>query len=103
MEIRYSINDLQVLCNVLRSRHRGFDFLSFYEGGLDKIRNELRERELSERFIEDCLRDWLADNNFKRVGDILNFLYNIELRRVPLYINDHNFKMFAEWRLKIAK
>lgn len=101
MEIPYTVNDLYVLKSIVQTEtYSGY---RFHIEVLEKIKEELRERELSGYFILDTIRDWVMHHKFSNTKEIISFLFYTKLDKVPLFINDPNLKLFAKWRLKIGK
>lgn len=68
-----------------------------------KPKKKLNEMQLDYKFIEDTMKSWLGSFGKVQGNRALSFIFDTDLNKVPLYINDKDLKMFVEWRLKIAK
>lgn len=103
MKNKYTVSDLHALKGILDNRgvemEEGFDF---YVEVLDKLRNQARESEISQEFIEEIVLNWI--NGIRApYPKVSAFIFVTKLREVPLFLNDNDLKLFVEWRLKIAK
>lgn len=103
MENRYTISDLQTLGLVLQGRHPNFDSLTYHLEVTDTLRHSIQENMLEEGVIEKSLKTWLMKKQFKNFPAILDFIFKTEFKKVALYINDEDLKLFVTWRLKISK
>lgn len=102
MSIYYTVDDCLVLMNLFDNS----DIFSFYLNVIDRAKKENLNRILKKEEINKFICDWLHCDtvDYKKDGDkIIDFLFKTELNKIPLYINDTNLKMFAEWRLRINK
>ena len=103
MKNQYTVSDLYALKEILDNLgvevEEGFDF---YVEVLDKLKNQVRESEISQEFIEEMLLNWIEGINAP-YPKVSAFIFTIKLRNVPLFLNDNDLKLFVEWRLKIAK
>jgi hypothetical protein len=103
MKNEYSISDLIDLKEIIDVRKGPQESYDFYLQVLDKAKKKLNEMQLDYKFIEDTMKSWLGSFGKVQGNRALSFIFDTDLNKVPLYINDKDLKMFVEWRLKIAK
>ena len=104
MKNKYTIDDCMALRNALREDPVDpVEFVDFYDQVIRKAKEIVLNRELKDDDIEKLIRAWLTKNHLEEANTIYKFLFEVELKKVALYINNERLKIYVKWRLKIAK
>ena len=98
-----------VLNLVIRSAIGSGDSFDFYKDVIDESRIRTLDKESTCEYIDGLLKKWISKNVLKvnksnnAIKYIFNFVFEVELNDIPLFINDNVLKMYVNWRFKIGK
>ena len=100
MEVMYDANDLIFLERFLHDDM--VDTLEFTSIVICKLSDIVKDRIIEPKDIKELLSNWLW-LFFHKAKEIEDFIFNKKIEEVPLFVNDNDLKVFAKWRLYIAK
>jgi len=96
--LRYTIEDLKDLYLMF-----GEDFVTDTTDTIDKLKVKILINQINTESAEEIFWKLYKSRKEKVLNKVFKILYQIPLRRIPLYINHPYLYLIAKWRLKINK
>ena len=101
--MKITVDDIIVLRNLIQGGSEAWLGVSLCADVIHIAQLKIQVELLSDTELNKLINDWLKEEFKGKYPKIYNFLFNVEYRKVPLYINDKELDLFVKWRLKIAK